>query len=428
VPSYFEIIGSSARATAGGVVNTAVGAKNMVVRGAVGAKDLVVDGAIGAKDGVVWGANSAKAAIARKSEDIKAGTLNRLAQKQSDGLKAGQALMTPEERQHGYDVARKSMLGELSSLPKSATQQCITSAKAQRRKERMELVNTALESCPDCLVEAQRLRGNMDEVENMRCAKHVYIANDQNVPAELRDNPPPGFIKATEAQLESMQLSQDMLTPEGSQFRAAVYMKDPAVWGPNPDPAAVITFRGSTPDKEDWDNNFAQGVDREAPYYKRAVEIGNRLAASRSKVRIVGHSLGGGLASAAQGGSGLDASTYNAAGLHPNTVARYSQDREHLQAEAPRIAAFRIEGEVLTKTQESLWGSKGVSAVSHGAVGIKHDLKPAHDRRYFEENDKIRANKDDNYEGYLHGMDQVIAATEKQKETDENALKGCLAK
>lgn len=301
MPSYLDIVTDTVSAAGGGLLDAAVGAKNMVVRGAVGAKNMVVDGAIGAKDGVVWAASSAKAAIAKKTEDIKAGTLDYLAQKQSDTLKAGQALMTPEERQHGYDVARKSMLGELSSLPPSATQECITSAKAQRRKERMELVNKALESCPDCLEEAQRLRGNMDEVENMRCAKHVYIANDQYAPAELRDNPPPGFITATEEDLERMNLSQDMLTPRGSQFRAAVYMKDPAVWGPNPDPAAIIAFRGSTPEKEDWDNNFAQGVDREASYYERAVLIGNKLAESGANVRIVGHSLGGGLASAAQG-------------------------------------------------------------------------------------------------------------------------------
>ena len=428
MPSYLDIVTNTVGAAGGSLVNTAAAAKNLVVRGAVGAKNLVVDGAAGAKDGVVWAASAAKAGIARKTEDIKAGTLDYLAQKQSDTLKAGQALMTPEERQHGYDMARKSMLGELSSLPPSATQKCITSAKAQRRKERMELVNKALESCPDCLEEAQRLRGNMDEVKNMRCAKHVYLANDKNAPADLRDNPPPGFIKATPEQLKSMRLTQKMLTPKGSQFRAAVYMKDPAVWGPNPDPASVIAFRGSTPEKEDWDNNFAQGVDREAPYYKRAVEIGNKLAESGVRIRIVGHSLGGGLASAAQGGSGLDASTYNAAGLHPNTVARYSQDREHVQAEAERIAAYRIEGEILTKTQESLWGSNGLSAVSHGAVGIKHDLVPAHDKQYFVDNDKIKENKNDTYDGYLHGMDQVIAATEAVKAADEEVLTGCLAK
>lgn len=427
MPSYLDIATNTVCAAGGSVVNAAAAAKNLAVRGAVGAKNLIVDGAVGAKDGVVWAASSAKAGIAKKVEGVKAGTLDYLAQKQSDTLKAGQAMMTPEERQHGYDVARKSMLGELSSLPPSATQKCITSAKAQRRKERMELVNKALQSCPDCAVEAQRLRGNMDEVENMRCAKHVYLANDKNAPAELRDNPPPGFTVATAEQLKDMQLTQEMLTPVGSQFRAAVYIKDPAVWGANPDPASIIAFRGSTPEKEDWDNNFAQGVDREAPYYERAVRIGNKLAESGARIRIVGHSLGGGLASAAQGGSGLDASTYNAAGLHPNTVARYSKDRDHMQAEARKIVAIRIKGEILTKTQESLWGSKGLSKVSHSAVGKKQDLEPAHDKKYFDEYDKIKGNKDDSYDGYLHGMDQVIAATEKSKEDDENSLKECLA-
>jgi hypothetical protein len=68
-------------------------------------------------------------------------------------------------------------------------------------------------------------------------------------------------------------------------------------------------------------------------YYHNAVQIGNTLAMNNCSAHIVGHSLGGGLASAAQGGSGLTASTYNAAGLHPETVARYSEDAQHMAAE-----------------------------------------------------------------------------------------------
>src|SRR5690242_10938473 len=49
--------------------------------------------------------------------------------------------------------------------------------------------------------------------------------------------------------------------------------------------------------------------------------------------------------SAAQGGSGLSASTYNAAGLHPNTVQRYSQDPLHRSAEPEKITAIRLDGE-----------------------------------------------------------------------------------
>ncbi len=392
-----------------------------------------------------------KNAAAKKIEAAKQAGMDWAAKKQSDEFKADQASMTNEEKQHSYDTARESMLGEFAGTYNSLAPKCIAVAKAVRRQERLELVNKGLVSCPGRAEEAARLRRDMDEVENMRCAKQVYLANDINAPSDLRDNPPIGFTKATDAQLEEMGLEQDMLTPEGTEFKAAVYMKDPAVWGDNPKPPAVLAFRGSTPAKEDWDNNFAQGVNREAPYFKRAVEIGNALADNNADVQIVGHSLGGGLASAAQGGSGLIASTYNSSGLHPETVARYSTDRAHMQAEAQKITAYRIKGEVLTKTQESGLTSK----VMYPAVGMKKDLEPAHSWDYFERFDRTYRQKQvpydginveaesevkkiadqkspkiekEQYEKYLHGMEQVIFATEKQKTADEQALKNCLGR
>ena len=164
-------------------------------------------------------------------------------------------------------------------------------------------------------------------------------------------------------------------------------------------------------------------------YYRNAVQVGNRLAANHSNVHIVGHSLGGGLASAAQGGSGLTASTYNAAGLHPATVARYSEDAQHMNAEGEKITAIRVKGEVLTKTQESLFGSGGLSLLANDAAGRKRDLPPSHDEEYF---NKLKiekmANDKDRYDTYLHGMDEVIDSTERQKMADEAALKACIAK
>ena len=281
-------------------------------------------------------------------------------------------------------------------------------------------------ACPKHAAEAARLRGDMDEVENMRCAKHVYLANDPNAPAELRGNPPPGFIKPTPEQLEKIGMDQEMLTPKKSNFRASIYMKDPAVWGPDPKPGAVLAFRGSTPADEDWQNNFNQDANKEAPYYRNAVQIGNALASMHADLHIVGHSLGGGLASAAQGGSGLTASTYNSAGLHPATVARYSQDAQHMAAETKKITAINVKGEVLTKTQESLWGSNGLSLLANEAVGIKRDITPSHDEASYE---KLKAQRKtdatDTYDTYLHGMDEVIDSTEKSKASDEAALKKC---
>jgi len=360
------------------------------------------------------------------ADALKSKLASSLAAGKAKALQEAAKLKTDAMRQHEYAVARKSILGELSSLPPSCSQQCVVNTKAARRKERLDLVGGEIVACPKHAAEAARLRGDMDEVENMRCAKHVYLANDPNAPAELRDNPPLGFMKPTPEQLEKMGMDQEMLTPKKSNFRASIYMKDPAVWGTDPKPGAVLAFRGSTPADEDWHNNFDQDANKESSYYRNAVKIGNSLAVRDTNIHIVGHSLGGGLASAAQGGSGLTASTYNSAGLHPATVARYSQDTRHMAVEIEKITAIRVKGEVLTKTQESLWGSNGLSLLANDAVGIKRDMAPSHDEASFE---KLKAQKKtdttDTYDTYLHGMDEVIDSTEKSKVSDEAALKSC---
>ncbi|UFS71706.1 hypothetical protein LPW11_05810 [Geomonas sp. RF6] len=360
------------------------------------------------------------------SDPVKAALGNWLANKKSTQLQEAEARKTPAMRQHEYDVARQAILGEFSSQPFPICQHCIVDAKAARRKERLDLVSRHMVACPTHATQAARLRGDMDEVENMRCAKHVYLANDPNAPEDLRDNPPPGFKKATPEDLAAMGLQEKMLRPEGSNFRAAVYVKDPAVWGLDPKPSAVVAFRGSTLAQEDWRNNLAQDANQESRYYRNAVLIGNLLAKTQADVHIVGHSLGGGLASAAQGGSGLTASTYNAAGLHPATVARYSGDPEHMAAEPDKITAVRVYGEVLTKTQENVFGSRGLSVLANDAVGTKRDIEPSHHEAYFNAlKAEGKADDRDAYDTYLHGMDEVIDSTEKQKRADEAILKGC---
>jgi len=358
------------------------------------------------------------------ADRLKGWLAPKLAASQSAKLQKAAAAKTPKMRQASHDAARRSMLGEFAGESPQWLQQCLQRAKAMRRAQRLDLCGRALLACDDHADAAERLRADMDEVENMRCAKHVYLAHDPTLAEELRA-PPPGFILATDDDLAQMGLRADMLAPPGSAFRAAVYLKDAAVWGEDAEPAAVLAFRGSTPAQEDWENNFAQDANREAPYYRQAVTIGNALAKDEASVHIVGHSLGGGLASAAQGGSGLTASTYNAAGLHPETVARYSADLAHDAADAGKIQAFRIEGEVLTHTQESKFGT---SWVANQAVGQRNDLAPAKDEAAFKALQKEGlADAGEDYAGFLHGMDQVIDAMEARKRRDEALLRGCLA-
>jgi hypothetical protein len=356
---------------------------------------------------------------------VKSKVADRFAASKAKEMQAAAAAKTDAMRAQDYAAARQSMQGDFANTPIAGCPQCMANAKAQRRADRLQLVNNSMLNCPEHAAEAQRLRADMDEVENMRCAKQVYIDNDPLAPEDLKTGAPLGFTKATPDQLAGMGLDQDTLTPPNSEFKAAVYMKDPEVWGDDMEPPAIVAFRGSTPAGEDWTNNFHQDANMDSPYYERAVKIGNKLADNGADVRIVGHSLGGGLASAAQGGSGLLASTYNSAGLNSSTVAKYS-DIKPAAADASKITAIRVAGEVLTKTQESLFGSKGLSLLASSAVGTKRDIAPVHDPAYLDALKAAgKAGKSDDYSTYLHGMDEVIGSMEKEKQSDEAVLKAC---
>lgn len=310
-----------------------------------------------------------------------------------------------------YQAARVSLLGkEFGSNPAlNASTPCVMSSKAERRAQRLDLVGRGVQGCPEHAAVAARLRRDMDEVEHARLAKHIYVKYDADAPEALKA-PPPGYLDSTSDELAQLGLDETMLKPKGTDFRAAVYKKDPLVWGEDAKPPYEVVFRGTTLSQEDWNNNFAQNADKESSYYKRAVGIGNAISeeGASDKVHIVGHSLGGGLATAAQGGSGASATTFNSAGLHPKTVQRYSQFTEHKQAEAAKIQAFQVAGEVLTATQE-----KGLlSTMSNPSVGERHVVAPVSES----------VSSDDR-----HSMDEVIKAIEAEKTADEKALKDCLA-
>ncbi|MFG6462504.1 hypothetical protein ACG04Q_13075 [Roseateles sp. DXS20W] len=356
--------------------------------------------------------------------DIIAGlTAGWLAKRQAKSLseaRAKQLAANPELPQKEYQQAREAMLGkDFGTQPAGeACQPCMAADKAARRAQRLELVDKGVNACPEHAPAAARLREDMDQVEHARVAKAVYLKYDADAPADLK-RPPPGFLDPSKDELDALlgpssqdqELGHHLLAPKGTEFRAALYKKDPLVWGENPQPPYDLVFRGSTLAKEDWDNNFAQNANKESSYYERAVRLGNRLAdrGQTSNVHVVGHSLGGGMAAAAQGGSGATATTFNAAGLNPKTVARYSQTGlDRLAADADKIAAYRVEGEVLTKTQES-----GITQFfSHAAPGQRQNVPVADES----------TSADDR-----HGMNEMIAAIEKRKEADEAALKACLA-
>jgi hypothetical protein len=83
----------------------------------------------------------------------------------------------------------------------------------------------------------------------------------------------------------------------------------------------------------DWRNNIKQGLGWSAPQYTAAMEIGDAVGAAVGQTQLIvtGHSLGGGLASAAALVAGVRADTFNGAGLHEYTLYERDQNDEPLR-------------------------------------------------------------------------------------------------
>lgn len=152
--------------------------------------------------------------------------------------------------------------------------------------------------------------------------------------------------------LKAYGLKPSDLQKPGSNFGAQMYAPDPKVFGDSMKP--TIAFKGTQQlFGEDMSNNLSQGLGSDSPYYRNAVSIGKNIEASGapSGVDFTGHSLGGGLASAASEASGSSAVTFNAAGLDPGTVAQYGG-----AVQPSNITAYRVDGDILTGMQEGRLG------------------------------------------------------------------------
>ncbi|MGB3721621.1 MAG: hypothetical protein WA979_02235 [Pacificimonas sp.] len=167
---------------------------------------------------------------------------------------------------------------------------------------------------------------------------------------ETNSAPPAGWREATDADLAAIGLDQSDLSLPNGDFQARVYV---AGSGANTD--YVVAFRG-TQSGGDWVQNGRQGLGFDSPYYEQAINIGRKVALSGADAQFTGHSLGGGLASAASVASGLPGVTFNAAGLHGDTIAAATAVNPN---DAPgEVTAYYVPGEILHKIQQddtSFW-------------------------------------------------------------------------
>ncbi|MEM6455396.1 MAG: hypothetical protein AAF772_09910 [Acidobacteriota bacterium] len=144
------------------------------------------------------------------------------------------------------------------------------------------------------------------------------------LPAELRDLP------------------WDQEFAGGSGLHAELYQSDEG--------ETVLVFEGSG-EVRDWLSNLQQGLGQNPEHYRQAIEIAQKVhEVYGDDMAITGHSLGGGLAAAAGTIVGVETTTFNAAGVHPNTLEPFGLERSDAIG---NVEAFHVQGDLLNGLQDN---------------------------------------------------------------------------
>ncbi|MBT2748015.1 MULTISPECIES: XVIPCD domain-containing protein [unclassified Lysobacter] len=226
---------------------------------------------------------------------------------------------------------------------------------------------------PTAIARANELQRTYHDDNMAVLAKDTYwSAMGEHAPDEGKKSPP-GWIRASEnldklreaapklAALSDEQL-RDYLKPVNSGFRAEIYLPIQEVLGPGYKP--VIVPKGSAGEVVGADgelhatgaedfvaNNFPQSIGLKTDYYDRTMQLALFMENNGLIAEYAGHSLGGGMSSAMSAITGRPATTFNAAGLHPQTALRFAAEKPGVQVHDTdrTVTSYQIHGELLNE-------------------------------------------------------------------------------
>lgn len=119
----------------------------------------------------------------------------------------------------------------------------------------------------------------------------------------------------------------------------------------------VLAYAGTDPKSlQDWLTNAGQGLGFDTAHYNQAVRLAQDAAdAYGDNLVITGHSLGGGVASAASLATNNPPVTFNAAGLSDETIRSLGlvPDVARAEAQQGQIRRYNVENDILTGVQQN---------------------------------------------------------------------------
>lgn len=246
------------------------------------------------------------------------------------------------------------------------------------------------------------------DLELMQIANAVYDPTVQNVG---------NWTRVSDTDLRAAGIDPATLENPDTGFRAGIYT--------NGEGQYVLAYAGSN-EFQDWTGaNFEQGVGWQNEQYDQAVQLAQQAdAAFGDNLVITGHSLGGGLAATGALATGNAAVTFNASGVHDNTIERMGLDPATAKADAAagQIRRYNISGDPLTAAQEDTFGTRWVMPDAPGhevnladpypeIPGPEWTWNPIEYAQRVAEHAQAKLER----AGQLHGQQGVLDALEQQR-------------
>lgn len=208
-----------------------------------------------------------------------------------------------------------------------------------------------------------------------------------------------GWQQMTADQVQQAGIDPTLLHSDKSGFSAGLYTDHQGHY--------VIAYVG-TDEAKDWLTNLGQGLGFKDAQYDQAIALAKQARlAFGDEVVITGHSLGGGLAGAAAIASDTPAVTFNASGVHDNTLERLGLDADAAKQYADDsglIRRYAVDHEILTELQET---PLPLGWIMPDAVGHKIELPDPDPQSFWE---KLIPGSGIAHGIDLHYIDKVIEA------------------